>query len=268
MSRGTGAQRGSKRHRQQLDQTVAALELRHGAGVLRRASEVTATVPHLSTGFDALDSLTGCGGVPLGTMALFTGISTSGKLTIAYKTLAAAQTAYPRQVVALVDLHASADPDYLTRAGVDLERLLLVRPALDRQAVDVLVDLATSRKVRLLVVNSLSDLQSERATYRHLTATLGRLQQALRTTRSALVWIDDPVAPWLRWLNVDRSQRVRQFAAIHLELQLEQWLAGKAGTVRGYVARAKLHKSRWARAGRTAQVEIEFNGTIKARQTW
>jgi hypothetical protein len=256
------------RQRQQLEHAVAALEARHGQGVLRRANEIEASVPHVSTGFATLDALSGCGGVPLGEMTLLSGISTSGKLTLAYKTLASTQQAYPKQVVGLVDLPGSADPDYLARAGVDLERLLLVRPALERQAVDVLVDLANSRKVRLLVVHSLADLQRVRLVYRHLTATLGRLQQALRATRCALIWIDDPAAPWLRWFNLDQSKSVRQFAALHMEMQLEQWLFSQAGEVRGYGARAKLHKSRWTRAGRSATVEIEFNGTIKARPTW
>ncbi len=259
---------GEKRQQQKLDVAVAALEARHGAGVLRRAADVVPTVPHLSTGFSTLDALTGCGGIPLGAMTLLSGISTSGKLTVAYKTLAATQQAYPKQLVALIDLHATADPDYLTRAGVDMERLLVVRPALGRQAVDVVVDLATSRKVRLLVANSLADLQSERVVYRHLTATLGRLQQVLRTTRSAVMWIDDPVVPWLRWLNLDQSNHVRQFAALHVEMQLEHFLTSKAGVMRGYMARAKLHKSRWTRPGRSVTVEIEFNGTIRARPTW
>lgn len=258
----------SRGKQRQLDQVVAALEERHGAGVVRRAAEITPNVPHLSTGFAALDSLTGCGGIPLGGMTLLTGVSTSGKLTLAYKTAVCAQQAYPKQVVAVVDVHATADPDYLARAGVDLDRLLLVRPALDKQAVDVLVDLAATRKVRLVVVNSLADYQSDHRLYRHLTATLGRLHQVLRSTRSALIWIDDPAPPWLRWFNLDQSTRVRQFAALHIELQLERWLTSQSGAVRGYSARAKLHKSRWTRAGRSETVEIEFNGTIQARQTW
>jgi hypothetical protein len=258
----------SRGRRQQLEHAVAALEERHGAGVLRRANELAPNVPHLSTGFSTLDALTGCGGVPLGAMTLLSGVSTSGKLTIAYKTLANTQQVYPKQVVALVDLHASADPDYLARAGVNLERLLLVRPALDKQAVDVLVDLAATRKVRAIVVNSLADYQSNRQVYRHLTSTLGRLQQTLRSTRSALIWIDDPAAPWLQWFNLDQSKNIRQFAALHIEMQLEHWLTSKSGELRGYAARAKLHKSRWTRAGRTVPLEIVFNGTIKARPTW
>ena len=253
---------------QRLQQVVAALETQYGAGVLRRATDAPPTIPHLTTGFPTLDALTGCGGIPLGYMTLFSGRTTSGKLTLAYKTLAATQTAYPHQVVALVDLPRSADPDYLARAGVDLDRLLLVRPGAYPQAVDVLVDLVATRKVRLLVVNSLADLQQARVVYRRLTATLGRLHQALHTTQNALIWIDDPAAPWLRWLNLDPSQRVRQFAALHVEMQLEQWLTSTAGVVRGYAAHAKLHKSRWARPGRSATVDIEFNGAIKARSTW
>lgn len=259
--------RGS-RQRKQLDLAVAALEERHGTGVLRRATEIPPHIPHLSTGFSTLDALTGCGGIPLGAMTLISGVSTSGKLTVTYKLLACTQQAYPKQTVALVDLHASADPDYLVRAGVEMDRLLLARPALDKKAVDLLVDLAISRKVRAIVVNCLTDLQSDRQVYRHLTATLGRLQQALRTSRSSLIWIDDPTAPWLRWFNLDQSKSVRQFASLHIEMQLEHWLTSNAGVLRGYAARAKLHKSRWTRAGRSVPLEIVFNGTIKARPTW
>lgn len=254
--------------RQTLEHTVAELEAHYGTGVLRRANEIAPTVPHISTGFPALDALTGCGGIPLSAMTLLSGLSTSGKLTIAYKTLACAQRAYPKQIVALIDLHASADPDYLARIGVDMKRLLVTRPVLDKKAVDVLVDLAATRKVRLLVVNSLADYQHDWLVYRHLTATLGRLQQALHATHSALIWMDDPAAPWLRWFNLDQSKAVRQFAALHVEMQLEHWLMSKSGVLRGYTARAKLHKSRWTRAGRSAPLAIEFNGTIKARQTW
>lgn len=268
---------GGRRRRQQFEQTVAALEARHGAGVLRRASEVVKRVPHIPTGFAALDGVTGCGGIPLGEMTLLSGISaaTDGKVTLAYKTLANAQQAYPQQVVALVDLHASADPDYLTRAGVDMERLLLAEPEIatagfanSRPAVDLLVELAAGRKVRLIVVNSLADIQRDRAVYRHLTAGLARLQQALYTAKAALIWIDDPAAPWLRLANLDRSQAVRQVAALHIQMKWEQWLYSANGHLSGYRARAQVLKSRWTRTGRSATLEIVFNGTIKAGRHW
>lgn len=254
--------------KQTLDQVVAALETQFGPGVLRRAADVPRHVPHLPTGFAALDDLTGCGGLPLGAITLLTGPATSGKLTLAFKTLAAAQTAHPRQVVALVDLPHTADPDYLTRTGIDLARLLLVRPSVTPATPGLLVDLAATRRVRLVVVNSLSDLTQDRAVTHRLQADLGRLVHALRATQSALLLLDDPTAAWLRWLNLDAASRIRHFAALHLEMQLEQWLTRPDGELCGYQARAKLHKSRWATPGRTAALAVEFNGTVKARPTW
>jgi hypothetical protein len=255
--------------RRRLDQTVAALETRYGAGVVRSAHDLTRRPPpHLSTGFPQLDALTGCGGIPLRNMSILSGRATSGKLTLAYKLLVSGQHTRQRQTTALVDLAHSADPDYLARAGVDLARLLLVRPRLDRQAVDVLVDLVLSRQLRVVVVNGLAELQRDPKLYRYLNATLGRLQQALRTHHCALVWVDDPAPAWLRWFHLDRSGAVRQYAALHLELQWERWLTQPDGQLYGYAAQARLLKSRWARPGRTAPVEIVFNGVIQARPTW
>jgi recombination protein RecA len=261
------------RQRQKFDQTAAALELRYGPGVIRRANEIVHEVPHLSTGFSTLDALTGCNGVPLGHMTLLSGVYTSGKETIAYKTIAAAQKIYPQQAVAVVSLHGYTDPDYLRRAGVRLERVLFIEPqvqyhALDRQTIDVLVDLANDPSVLLILFNCLADIQKEPLLYRHLTANLGRLQQALYSTKGALLWIDDPAPPWQRFWNRDASSAVRQYAALHIEVQLEQLLLDEAGELYGYSSIAKLHKSRWTKSGRTMPVNIEFNGTIRARETW
>ena len=230
-----------------LDSVMAALDARYGPGLLRKASELRRPLPaHVATGFAQLDALTGCGGVPLGWMSVLSGRSTSGKLTLAFKVLAAAQGQSKRQSVALVDLNHTSDPDYLQRAGVDLERLLIVRPNLDPQAVDLLVDLVHSRKLRVVIINGLADLQSELGVYRYLVRSLGRIHQALRRTNCALVWIDEPSPAWLRWFNLDRSGAVRGFAALHVEMQWEAWLE-QAGQITGYRAQARLLKSRWAR---------------------
>jgi hypothetical protein len=279
----------AQRKRRQLEQTVAALDARYGTGTVRPARDLARRLPAaVSTGFAQIDTLTGCGGVPLGWMTVLSGRSTSGKLTVAYKTLAAAQQRYARQTAVLVDLAQSADPDYLARAGIELTRLLVVRPALDRTVVDVLVELAQSRQVRLVAVQGLAELQGVRSVYCHLTASLGRLQQAVRAGACALLWVDDPAPVWQRWLQLDDSGPVRQAAALHIELQWEQWLAYPDGELCGYGAKARLLKSRWTRAGRSAAVEIVFespatsarrqagtgqggggsNGVIQARPTW
>ena len=79
--------------RRRLESTVAAIQQRYGVRALRVARDLPkVSLPAaLSTGFPELDALTGCRGMPLRATTLLTGPATSGKLTVAYKTLAAAQ---------------------------------------------------------------------------------------------------------------------------------------------------------------------------------
>lgn len=259
---------GSKKQR--LENAIVAIQKQHGAGVIRRASQMDRRLPqHISTSFPELDDLTGCGGVPLGAMTLFSGHSTSGKLTVAFKVFATAQASQKRQSVALIDLNRTCDPDYLKRAGVDLNRLQIVQVEASKQAVDLLLDLVQSRKMRVIVVNGLPNLQADQSVNRYLNSKLGQLYQMIRTINCALLWIDEPAPAWLRWINWDRSGTVRPFVSLHIELQWEELLDYKAsGKLRGYCAQARLLKSRWAHSGRSVPIAIEFNGVIKARDTW
>ena len=225
----------------------------------------------ISTSFPPLDTLTGCNGVPLGVMTLLSGRSTSGKVTMAYKLLANAQAKTGLSTlpttVALVDMTQTADPDYLARCGVDLERLLLVRPATNERAVHLILDLARSRQVNLVVVDSLADLVRDRPARQTLMGSLRRLPPMLRTANCGLVWIDEVNPPWLRWLWRDgRSDLYRQMA-LHIELQREQWLAHDEHLL-GYCAQANVTRSRWSPRGGKTAIEIRFNGTVQARTTW
>jgi hypothetical protein len=252
-----------------LEHAVASIQQRYGAQALVRGGDLGERAsPHIATGFAALDAITGCGGVPLGAITLLSGRSTSGKLTLAYKLLANAQRTANRvqHTVGLLDLSRTADPDYVHRCGVELDYLLVGRPVTERQAVELLGDLAQRPGVRALVVDSLADL-TETEGLRRLHALLPHLQQMVRCNGCAVILLDEAHAPWRRWLNLDSSQRVRQAAALHIEMQREQWLR-RGGDLVGYRAQAHVCKSRWVQGGRRAIVEIVFNGTVKARETW
>jgi hypothetical protein len=259
----------SKRRR--LDSAAAAMQQKYGPRALHKGSELAhqPLIPHIPTGFPALDAITGCQGVPLAALSLFSGRTTSGKLTVAYKVLANAQrgaygdTAY---AVGLLDLNRTADPDYLVRCGVDLDALLVARPPVGPQAVEVLGDLLQTQRLRALLVDNLADLAAAPAALRRLDTLLNRAPQLLRGG-CALIVLDDPHAPWLRWLNLDYSHRVRWCAALHIEMQRERWLKAD-GQLVGYQAQARLLKSRWVYSIRSAPVAIEFNGTVKAATTW
>lgn len=263
----------SGRKRRNLDSTVAAIQQRFGPHALQRGERALreAHGPRISTGFDALDAVTGCNGVPGNAMTLLSGESTSGKLTVAYKTLAAAQQARRGGQVAIVDLAHNSDPDYLARCGIDLARLLLVRqhPGLDVPA--LLVDLVRTRELHLILLDNVSDLVAERRMAGRFNATLGALTQALRTTACGLLLVDDPQPPWQRWLAGgplrDRRQALYQSVALHIAIRRERWLR-EEGALVGYRAHARIDRSRWRHDRPSAVVEIRFNGAVHAQSTW
>jgi RecA/RadA recombinase len=253
-----------------LDSAVAALQRRYGTQAIRRGIERASKPPlAVSTGFPHLDALTGCNGVPLGALTLLSGRATSGKLTLAYKLLAHAQARFGQAagVVALVDMHQTADPDYLVRCGVDLARLLLVRPATNARAVHLIVDLARSRQATLVVVDSLAELLNERATRQTLTGHLRRLPPLVRAANCGLVLIDEQRPLWLRRLADGARRDLYRQMALHLELTRDQWLT-RGEQVTGYRAQAEVVHSRWSPSGGKTAIAIVFNGTVYAATTW
>ena len=258
--------------RRRLDSAIAAVQQRHGSQALRRGEDMAQQplIPHISTGFATLDAITGCQGIPLGAVTLLSGRTTSGKLTVAYKLLANAQRDFygrTAHTVALIDLSRTADPDYMARCGIDLDAMLVGRPQAGPEAVYLLGDLLQTRQLRAVVIDSLADLAADRESMAALHAALGKLQQRLRAASAALIVLDDPQAPWLRWLNLDNSSKVRWCAALHIEMQRERWLRQGSAMV-GYRSQARLLKSRWVYGIRSATVEIVFNGTVRAQETW
>jgi hypothetical protein len=259
--------------KRRLNSVVQSIQQQYGPQALQRGDNLKRQryIPHVVTGFGELDSITGCGGIPLGAISLISGRSTSGKLTLAYKILANAQHLEGRtkQVanVGLIDLNQTADPDYMVRCGIDLSHLLIVRPPVGKVAVEVLGDLVRHPNLRVLVVHSLADLATQPQSLAVFHSMLIRLRQMLHVSGCALVLLDEMYAPWLRWFNLDRSYQVRRACDLHIEMRRERWLHNNNQLI-GYRARAQVLKSLWVKFTNSATVDIVFNGTIKAAQTW
>ena len=80
----------------------------------------------LGTGLAELDRATGFGGIPRGKLTEFTGPASSGKLTLALRALATALA--EGGVAAYIDLPGTFYPPAAAAMGIDLERLVVVRP--------------------------------------------------------------------------------------------------------------------------------------------
>ena len=266
----------SRRKQRKLESAVATVQQRYGTQALYKADRLHNPMPpHIGTGFDAFDAITGCGGIPLGAITLLGGYATSGKLTLAYKALAHAQqrAGSGRQpaLVGIIDFTHNSDPDYLARCGINLEHLLIARPERDPRAVELMIDLIRSRRVRMLLVDGLADLVCEKEIARQFNAALGSLTHHVRQNGCALLLIDEPEPPWWRRLaNLllsDPTWSLRQTAALHVEIERERWLR-HSGRLVGYRAQARVLRSRWRPDRARAPIEIEFNGTVRARSTW
>ncbi len=278
-SRGASKRRPAGEASPVLEKSIGLLQVRYGPRVIQPASTLShrSAPPHVSTGFVQLDALTGCGGVPLGAITLFTGRTTSGKLTVAYKVLANAQRTSgrlagehrsreaPLRGVAILDLTYTANPDYLARCGVDLEHLLFARAPAPDQVMDVIFDLARGG-LRLLLVDGLPDLLRDVAVARRFDAVLPELKMMLASLPCAVLFVDEARPPWLRWLRPE-SGGIAHCAALQVDLQREQWLEHGRDLI-GYRAQAQVVRSRWARGGQMVPLEIVFDDTVRARETW
>ena len=83
------------------------------------------TAPRFETGIEAIDTLTG-GGFPRGALSEIAGPSSSGRTSLALALLT--RTTRQGEVASVVDLADALDPGSANTAGVDLERVLWVRP--------------------------------------------------------------------------------------------------------------------------------------------
>jgi recombination protein RecA len=238
---------------------VAAIHGRFGPQVLVKGKPATATgggVPHIPTGFPALDRALGIGGLPKGKVCEVVGPATSGKTTLALRFLARAQKGGGQ--VAYVDQALYFDPDYAHRCGVDLSRLWVGASHDLREALAMTEALIHSGGLAALVFDTLDFLWTDPLVASFLAATLNRLPVALSRSGTILLVLYESAASRSPALSA-----LAHTAAVRLQVVREQWLR-RHGDVRGYKARVEVLKNRLASSRRRAvTVAIEFNGTVR-----
>jgi recombination protein RecA len=266
---GLGKKRRRKRQRQ-LDMAVAAIHRRHGTRALVKGKPASA-VPHIPTGFLALDRVLGIGGLPRGRVCELVGPATSGKTTLALKFLAQAQKAGGQQVVGqqvvgqqvgYVDQALYFDPDYAYRCGLDLSRLLVGKAHDLQEALAMTEALARNGDLAALVFDALSFLWTDPVAASLLAATLNRLPAFLARSGTTLLVLHDSPLGDSSTGSMSALSTLAHTAAVRLQVVRERWLR-QHGDVRGYEARVEVLKNRHGPAGRQATIAIEFNGVVR-----
>lgn len=105
----------------------------------------------LKTGVAAFDSWMPGGGLPMGQVVELSGEAASGRTSIALRGIAAATR--EKRLAAYVDGPGELYPPVAAGMGVDLERLLIVRPKAPRQLVWTAVQLARSGAFACIVLD-------------------------------------------------------------------------------------------------------------------
>ncbi len=241
--------------KRKLETTIAALQDRWGSkAVGRLPAGRTKAIPHVPTGFPALDEALVVGGLPRGRISEISGIPSSGMATIALRIVASAQA--QKSMAIYIDLEQNFDPGYAARCGLALEQLVLVRPYDVAQALAITQDFILVAEGNLLIFDASSNLLVEPRSVQALTTTLGRLISPLSRTQCLLLFLtslpanssparaDDPV-------NV----ALAHFATIRLFIQRERWVY-RQRDIDGYQAQVLVVKNKLGPAGRKISITV------------
>jgi hypothetical protein len=235
-----------------LERKPAALSLLSGLGAkLTRASDLpSSSAPRdpLPTTVAALDRLL-LGGLPRGGFVEVSGRRSCGRFSIGIATLAAATSS--GETAALVDLGSHLDPQSAEEAGVDLTRVLWVRPAKLKDAV-ASAEMTLSAGFPLVVL----DLGMPPLRGRFVPdAAWVRLERATRQRHAMLLLL----APY-------RISGVAADAVVSADAMRPVWRgAATPGTPKllaGVASRLTLQKDARARSGIAEQMGLRVDATL------
>ncbi|NLF02602.1 MAG: hypothetical protein GX601_16665 [Anaerolineales bacterium] len=232
-----------RERKQRLESTVAVIQARWGPRAIRTARDLPpkAVTP---SGIATLDALLPGGGFPRGQLSEIAGCGTAGHLPIAARALAEAQRGQgqrERQQVLVVDAESNLDLATLSRCGVRLDTLAILRSRGLAHALQMTTDLLRAGFAGALLFDRLRDLYALAD-----SQTLQSLEQALRDwgpllARSAatLLWLTELSTPGL----YPDGLPLAYATSVRLLCERERWLK-EGQRVTGYVSQITLLKSR------------------------
>jgi hypothetical protein len=221
-----------RRLRESLQGTAAARMM--NASELIRALEKERRNESIPTTLGPFDALLG-GGLPRGKMVELIGRRSTSRFSIALAALAAATSM--GEAAVLVDLGDHLDPQLAEANGVDLQRLLWIRPKTLKQAV-MSAEMIAATGFQLIVLDTglhpmpgrrvaeASWVRLGRAAEAHGTAMLISTPYALTGTASEAVVV--AARSHAQWLGRGRSPRL--LAGVTTELRLEKHRHRKPGS--------------------------------------
>jgi len=142
-----------------LEHILSTINQEFGNGSIMRLGDAShMNVKTFSSGSTELDVALG-GGYPRGRIIEIYGPESSGKTTLALQAIAQMQKL--GGIAAFVDMEHALDPLYAAAIGVDIDQMLVSQPHSGEMAMELVEQLARSKSVDLIVVDSVAALVTE-----------------------------------------------------------------------------------------------------------
>jgi recombination protein RecA len=106
-----------------------------------------------------LDIATG-GGIPLNKLTIIYGNEGCGKTNTSLVYIREAQKMFPDKTCVFVDIEGDVSTDWAKKIGVDVTKLVILKPDYAEQAIDIICDLIDADDSSLIVVDSIAALIS------------------------------------------------------------------------------------------------------------
>ena len=140
-----------------LASVISEIEKDYGAGsIMKLGSKKFVPMDVIPTSSLALDRALGVGGFPRGRVIEIYGPESGGKTTLALHAIAQAQKL--GGLAAFIDAEHALDPVYARKLGVDVDELYISQPDNGEQALEIAKKLIESRKIDIIVVDSVAAL--------------------------------------------------------------------------------------------------------------
>lgn len=246
-----------RERKQRLQSTVAAIQAQWGPRALSLACDLPSRAS-LASGIAALDAILPGGGFPRGQISELSGYGTAGHLAIAARALASAQRGLgprERQQALVVDAERSLDLATLSRCGVRLDTLAILRSRGFLHALQMTTDLLRAGFTGALLFDRLRDLYAlaDSATLQGLEWALRDWGPQLARSAATVLWLTELSAPGL----YPDGLPLAYAASVRLLCERQRWLS-EGRRINGYVSRVTLLKNRGGAQERSVSLHFRL----------